>query len=192
MARFYLLLSLLLIFFIDACSTVSVNSDYDPTVDFSAIQTYSWGRANGGEDELAKNPLLKKRIMLSVDRYLQARGYHKVDPGRADILVVVQAVVKEKMQVTDWGGPRGYYRDPWYDPWWGSSVYGGRVDVNYYQEGTLIIDVVDNAKKELIWRGLGTGIVNQYKNQEKQQAAADEYVQKILNYFPPGNEKKTK
>jgi len=55
-------------------------------------------------------------------------------------------------------------------------------------EGTLVIDIVDKAKKELIWRGLGTGVVQNYSDHEKLQASIDEYVRKILNNFPPGHE----
>lgn len=187
-----LLVVLLFITVLTGCSAVSVNYDYDSKVDFSAIHTYNWGESNEADDELTKNQLLKNRIVSSIDNYLQSRGYRKVDPAQADVLVVIGAGVKEKMRVTNWGGPGGYYRDPWYDPWWGRSAYGGRVDVSYYQEGTLVIDIVDNAKKELIWRGLGTGIVQPQSDQEKRQAVIDEYVQEILNHFPPGNEKKSK
>jgi len=191
MNRFFVLLALLLVFFISACSSVNVKYDYDPAIDFTAIHTYNWGQANSADDELSRNSLLKKRITASIDGYLQARGFSKVEPARADVLIVIQAVVKEKMRVTDWGGPRGYYRDPWYDPWWGGSAYGGRVDVSYYNEGTLVIDIVDSRKKELIWRGLGSGIVQSYNDQDRQQAAIDKYVQEILDHFPPGYEKKS-
>jgi len=187
----FLLLPLLLTFILGGCSTVSVKYDYDQAADFSMIHTYSWGQANSDDDELTKNPLLKKRFTASIDGYLQSKDFRKVEPDKADILVVIEAVVKEKMRLIDWGGPRGYYRHPWYDPWWGGSAYGGRVDVSYYQEGTVVIDIVDNLKKELIWRGLGTGIVQHYTDREKQQAAVDEYVQKILDHFPPGTEKKS-
>jgi hypothetical protein len=178
--------------FAAGCSPVSVNYDFDPNTDFSAIKTYGWGESPARDDLLAENTLLKKRIQNSVDRYMQSRGYTLVDPARADVLIVLQAVVKEKMRITDWGGPAGYYRNPWYDPWWGVGAYGGRVDVSYYNEGTLIIDIVDNAKKELIWRGLGTGIVQRNSDPEKQQKAVDQYVTEILDRFPPGHEKQSK
>ncbi len=192
MNRVFFLLPLFVTFIVVGCSSVNVDYDYDPAVDFAVIHTYSWGQASSADDELARNPLLKNRIIASVDNYLQNRGFSKVEPDQADILVVIQATVKEKMRVTDWGGPRGYYRDPWYNPWWGAGAYGGRVDVSYYQEGTLVIDIVDNSKKELIWRGLGRGIVGSHSDKEKKQAAIDTYVQEILNNFPPGYAKKAK
>ncbi len=192
MRRILWCLPLLFFIAVSGCSTVSVNSDYDPSYNFSTIQTYGWGQSGIIDDELARNPFLKKRIIASIDSYMQDRGYRLVEFAQADVLIVLQAVVKEKMRVTDWGGPHGYYRDPWYDPWWGGSAYGSRVDVSYYQEGTLIIDIVDTSARSLIWRGLGTGIVGQYTSREKQQTAIDKYVREILDQFPPGFNKRSK
>ena len=184
MYRALLFVWMLVAILVSGCSSINVSYDYDNTVDFSRIHTYAWGQPNNPDDFLANEPLLKKRIIESVDGYLNSRGYRMVDSAGADVLVVVQAGVKEKMQITNWGGSGGYYRDPW-----GRSSYVGRTDVNYYTEGTLVIDIVDNAKKELIWRGLGTGVLQNYSNHEKRQAAIDEYVREILNRFPPGHEK---
>ncbi len=184
--RFCPCLFLILFLTLYGCSSIQVSTDFDPEADFSAIHTYSWKTANVSGDALANNPLLYKRIVKSIDGYLQRRGYQKVDPGSADILVAIHAATKEKMRVTDWGGPRGYYRDPWYDPWWGGGAYGGRVDVSYYTEGTLVIDIVDRRRQELIWRGLGTSIVHKYSDPEKMEKAVNEYVGEILDRFPPG------
>ena len=189
MTRICLFVLLLFLLAAGGCSTVRVNSDYDPSYNFSTIHTYGWGFSEAVDDEFAGNPFLKKRIMASIDTYLQARGYRLAEPDLADVQVVLQAVVKEKMRVTDWGGPHGYYRDPWYDPWWGGGAYGGRVDVSYYQEGTLVIDMVDSSTKTMIWRGVGTGIVGQYADQDKQRAAIDKYVREILDQFPPDHKK---
>lgn len=92
-------------------------------------------------------------------------------------MVVAHAGVKEKTQVTDWGSYG------WYNPWWGP--YGGRVDVSQYQEGTLVIDIVDFQDKEMVWRGLGTAVLEGNSNPEKIQAKVDQYVSQILAKFPP-------
>jgi hypothetical protein len=57
--------------------------------------------------------------------------------------------------------------------------------VSYYTEGTLVIDMVAWETKELAWRGMGTKTVRDYKDTEKQQAAIDKSVAKILADFPP-------
>jgi hypothetical protein len=48
-----------------------------------------------------------------------------------------------------------------------------------------VIDIVDSQKKDLIWRGLGTKIVEDYSNQDKMQKMIDNYVAQILANFPP-------
>ena len=185
------LLPLCFIVFLPGCSPVSVNYDYDQSVNFATIQTYTWGEIPGVDDILTQDPLLKKRFVASIDNYLQSRGYRMVAPDQADVLVVIQAGVNEKMQIIDWGYPGGYYGRPygWHGGYGYGSPFGSRIDVSYYEEGTLIVDIVENAKKQLIWRGLGKGIVQRYADHAKLQAAVDKYVFEILNHFPPGNEK---
>ena len=177
-----LFLSLLLLYSLYGCSSVQVHSDFDQNADFSSINSYKWKKVNVPDDALASNPLLYRRIVSAVDVYMADRGFKKTDQGSADVFLAIHAGMKEKMRVTDWGGARGYYRDPW----WGTGAYGSRVDVSYYTEGTLVIDVVDSRKNELIWRGLGSGIVHEYASQEKMTATINEYVTKILGQFPPG------
>lgn len=165
------------------CSSVDVKTDFDPDVDFSQYKTYGWV-GNGGViegSELAKYPLVAKRVKESIDRNLRDRGFQMVnDPETADFAVVIHAGTQEKMQVTNYGGSYGYY---WYDPWWGP--YGGQTDVSYYTEGTLVIDFVDVANKELAWRGMGTQIVKNYGSPEDAQKAIDKIVDRILQGYPP-------
>ncbi len=172
-----------------SCSTVSVNYDYDQEADFATIETFAWRQANAKDDALEANPLLKKRVLTSIEKHLVAKGYKKATATEPDIYVVAHAGIQEKMRVTNWGGAGGYYASPMYGPWWGTDGYHNRIDVNYYTEGTLIIDIVTAKDNELIWRGAGTGLVKNYKNQEKMQKNIDTYVADILNHFPPGNEK---
>ncbi len=172
-----------------ACSPVQVNYDYDPGADFRSIHTYGWEKVDLADDALAREPLLRKRIVEAVDSYLQGRGYRRVSRNRADVLVVIHGGFKEKMRVTNWEGP-GYWGSCWYDPWWrGGRPHGRHIDVSYYTEGTLVIDIVDREKAELVWRGLGTAIVHPYSSPEESGKAVYRYVCEILERFPPGHEK---
>lgn len=167
------LLSFLIIVALAACSTVSVSTDYDPEVDFSQYKTYRWyeGKPVPG-DELAKAPLIQKRVMAGIDKALQEKGFEKTDSDAADIVIVIHAGIKDRMQITNYGSYG------WYDPWWGG--YGGYTDVSHYEEGTLVIDIVDTNDKELVWRGLGTKTVG-----GTDQEVVDNTVARILRDFPP-------
>lgn len=179
----------LIVLFIFSCSSISVKYDYDREYDFSTFKTYRWasGKEINPQDELTKYPLVLKRIQTSVDNELAAKGLKKVGEGEDfDVVILVHAGSKERMQVTQTGGYGGY--GGWYDPWWGP--YGGQTQVSYYEEATLVIDIVSWEKKELAWRGMATGTVQENPNAEKQQKRLDGIVAKIFANYPPGMEQK--
>jgi hypothetical protein len=44
---------------------------------------------------------------------------------------------------------------------------------------------VDRAKKELVWKGYGTGVVGESKSPQERAANVNEAVIEILDNFPP-------
>ena len=160
-----------------SCSSVSYKSDFDKLTDFSKYKKYTWFAGEQPDDELSKNPLVKKRIHESVDKVLKQKGFSPVEEDDADFVVVIHGGTKERMQIYNTGGIG------WYDPWWGA--YGGRTDVSYSEEGTLIIDMVDAEKKELSGRGMATAATKNHSKTEDMQKYFDEVVEKTLEDFPP-------
>jgi len=164
--------------FVAGCSSMSVTADFDPAADFSTFRTYQW-LPSKGEDILTKNPIIGKRVTSAVDEALASKGYSIAATGAPDFYVTAHAGVKDKMNVTDYGYA--------YGGWWGPyGPYGRNVDVHYYQEATLFIDVVQRHGEnlELVWRGAGTDVVKDREPDEAQRytnAAAE----KILSQFPP-------
>jgi hypothetical protein len=126
-------------------------------------------------DALSRNQLAKKRVLHSLEKALDEKGFVKAEDD-VDFIVVPQAGIKERMQITNWGGYG------WYRPGWGTY---GQTDVSYYEEGNLVINIVDTRKKELTWRGVATGTLKDYPDSEEMQKNLDKIVAKILNYFPP-------
>ena len=125
---------LLIIFLIAACSSISVKTDYNPSVDFGTYKTYRWDDFEKiKDDQLAKNPLLRSRIIFAVDEELKKKGFILSEADDVDFFIVVHGSKEERMNVTNW---TGVYR---YDPWQGPD--GGNVDVSYYEQGSLVIDV---------------------------------------------------
>lgn len=160
-----------------SCATFNVSYDYDRSVDFANFKTYKWITENMPDDALNQNPFLKKAVISAVDNQLQAKGYKKQESGDTDFSVAVHGRVQQKTQVTNWSNYGGY------NPWWGP--YGGNIDVSTYDEGTLVIDIIDVKNKELAWRGLCIGIVDGYKNDEKGQAMVNENITDVMANFPP-------
>jgi hypothetical protein len=184
LAGIFMLLILLFI----GCSSLKVATDFDPSQDFSKYKTYRWATTKevNPNDALAKAPLIKKRVITGIDLALQEKGFVLANEDQEpDFVVMTHAGTKEKMQVYNTGG-YGYGRyGGWYDPWWGP--YGGSTQVSYYEEGSLVIDIVDWTEKELSWRGIGTGIIKEGpSDKEEAQEEINIIVSKILADFPPG------
>lgn len=163
------------------CSSITVNHDYDSEADFTTYRTFGWmprsGQAPGTAAEAkTMSDLLDRRIRNAVEGELTARGLTLSD-AQPDLEVVYHVGAQDKIQVTDWG-----YR--YSDYYWG---YGGRqIDVYQYTEGTLVIDLVDAAADNLVWRGSGTGVVdNTQRSPEEMQDRMNEIVAKIMQSFPP-------
>lgn len=167
-------LPILLLLVISSCSSVRVASDFDNRTDFSQYKTYAFHK--DGIDKVEISDLDKRRILRAIDDQMTAKGFTKSDTP--DMLVNIFTKSSEQVHVnqfnTGWGWGYGY-------GWgWGGPSYSS---VSTTTEGTLYIDLIDARKKELIWQGIGTGVLTQ--NRDKKEERINEFVSKILMQFPP-------
>jgi hypothetical protein len=63
-----------------------------------------------------------------------------------------------------------------YGPSWAQEVY---------DEGTLVLEIVEQESQKLIWSGSATDRVNFSLSPEKEEAEINEAVREILKDFPP-------
>jgi len=162
-------------------SGITVSSDYDPGTDFSKIKTFRWLEVKKrAQDDPLTNQLIERRVQAAAEKALIAKGFQKLDTGEPDFFVAAFAGLKEKMNVTDWGYS--------YGPYWGPYPYGRNIDVSYYTQASLFLDIVDNEKDQLLWRGVGTGVVRgDAPSPAEAQARMDDALAEILQDFPPGS-----
>jgi len=177
------------VFLLGGCASMSVSSDYDPKADFSSLKTYDWE----GPQPITGNPrldndLLHERIRNAVERELTLKGYRKVtvDP---DFKVAYNVGLENKLDVTtiptyDYSYPSYYSRVGGFGRYEG---YRPSTEVNVYQyeEGTLLLDIVNPETKKLIWRGTAKAEVNAGDSPERKEARVNEAVSKMLAQFPP-------
>lgn len=155
------------------CSSMTVKHDYDPQVDFTRYQTYSWLHqkieSTGGT--FGGNPRNYERIQKAVNEELDAGGYTR-DDDSPDFLVVIHGGVQDRINVQTLGYGYGYLR------YWGVP----QMELQRYAEGTLIIDFVDSESKNLIWRGWATDAL-----EPSSDPVGDIYnaVHKIMKNWPP-------
>jgi hypothetical protein len=174
------------------CAPLDVHYDFDREVNFSLIQTYDWMSV---PQKTQENELTLKHIKSAVNKQLQAKGL-TVTSNDPDVLIAMHGGKEKKVDVQEWGyayRDRDYYNTGSYYPYMYPTPYPvdphGRENIEYrrgtdtyeYEVGTLIIDFVDAKKKELIWRGIATGVVNPNNTAED----IDMIVAKIMENYPP-------
>jgi len=173
------------------CSSMEINYDFDPKANFSGLKTYAWLKEKQkptGDPRIDGNTILEARIHEAVNRGLAARGLREVDTD-ADILVAYHVSLDKRRSVQTLNNAYGY------GPGWGYG-YGASYRPGYwagapetyvyeYEEGTLILDIVNPKNKELMWRGSAEDEVHFKSTPEKDQVQLNEAVSRMLEHFPP-------
>lgn len=187
MQTYRCLLSLILlsvsIFF--GCSTVQVGQDYDPANTFSHLKTFDWQSKMQGKmgDPRVDSPLIDTRIRTAVDRSLMGKNYLKVSNGTPDFYVAYQFVIHRKIESDGLQSGVGFGFGS-YGSFGGIGIGTGS-DISEYDEGMLIIDIIDAKSGGLLWRGTGTRRVHLQTDPEKTTQNVNETVDKIMAQFPP-------
>ncbi len=177
-----LTLSLGLFLIGSGCSRVTVHSQVDPRADFAAYGSFEFLPKGGMERPEGRvpprlratlDPLYHAHIQDAVTEDLSEKGM-RLAPSRreADLLIGYRTIIRDRADVAP----------PIYGVGWRGHVYVARPGyVNWYKEGTLVIDIIDRREKHLVWRGVGVGAMRDMRPGDQLKAA----VQEILKQFPP-------
>ncbi len=160
-------------------SKPEIRADTDPSADFSAYKTF------GFFDDLATNrsqysTMITSRLKDATRRQLQMRGYREVERD-PQLLVNFNTNVESLTEMH--GAPTtGFYgyRAGMYGAW---SSYPADVYTTQYKQGTLAIDVVDAAKKQLVWQGIAQARLTE-KMMHNPTPAIDSIVADIFAKYP--------
>jgi hypothetical protein len=158
-----------------SCAGVSTSNDYDPGFDFASLKTFGFlpVPSNAGLDQLSAD-----KVGAALKNDLTAKGYTVAE--NPDFGIAMHFGKQQKTDVTSWGYGWGGWG------MWG----GGGVDVNQYDEGTLIIDFVGMKDKKMIWRGVAKGALAYNPDAADKTEMINNAVAKMLAGFPPGSDAK--
>ena len=185
MKRLKLIVALSMFSVLAACmSGPQVRSDYDHTANFSAYKTFGFVSPLG-TDVSGYSTLTTQRLKAATRRELEARGYRFVEQN-PDLLVNFSGRLQDKVQVNQvpiaapmWGY-YGYRRSAFYAPW---PTYAYDTSVDQYTQGTLNVDIVDAARKQMVWEGVAVGRVSE-KTRDNPGPAIDAAVTDIFKKYP--------
>jgi hypothetical protein len=186
--RLYGLLCALLL--VSGCaSKPRVTTDYDANYDFAALTTFAVLEARQeSKDDLLISPFTFGRIHNQVEQQF-AQRYQRVNiEDTPDFIVSYHIVIEEKLdpgsydRLYGFGGysyRRGYRLHP--APLFYGTTGGPRV----YNQGNLIIDLVDGKTEKPIWRGVSEKRLRGSLSPSEQREVLTNAVHEVLATFPP-------
>jgi hypothetical protein len=167
--RFLLSLAFLIGITVTVASAQDVYVNSSPGANFSQYHTYAWGQQQN-PNQIA-NSFLAQEAKTQINNQLQSKGLKLVQESENPDLIVV--------------GSGGMKTQTSYNMYGTRMIGGGMGSITAQQnvEGTLVVDIYDANAKELVWRGVGQGTLNQ-KNSQKNMQLVDKAVAKMFKKYP--------
>lgn len=162
-----------------------VRTNYMPGTVWEKYHTYKWVNQVGGVPTVGGHPddILDTQVKEAVDAQMAAKGFTKVESGKADLLLGYQLVISQEKQINGfangWGGGWGGWGP------WGAGLDTFSASTATINVGTFVLGMYDPDAKKLVWIGAAQHTLEPSKKQEKNQQKLDKGAQKLLKDFPP-------
>jgi hypothetical protein len=179
-----ILCSAVFLLLLAACGpTLKVTSDVNKQANFTGYKTFALYNPAGQRSPISE--LNRNRIDQGVIAAMTAKGYTQADTTTADLLVNPITIAKQGQNVTantDYYGYGGFYRPYYWGGGMGMASSNTTFSVDKYIDGSVIIDVIDRQKRELLWQGIGNSQIDgPIKDPDTKIPAA---MAKIMASFP--------
>lgn len=166
-----------------ACaSQPTIRTNIDQGTDLSVYRTFGFP-AELGTDRGGYSTLITSHFKEAVTQEMTARGYQFAE-SNPDLLVNFFANVRERTEVRSDPTPAfGYYgyRYGLYSAWPLYRPYD--IQTVTYRVGTVNVDIVDAARKQMVWEGIAEGTVSR-EQMDNPRAAIHDAVALIFQQYP--------
>lgn len=169
---------------LSACSGIPVSQDFEQGFDFSDLKTFAWDANDDNQWGIAEsNELVDRRIRGAIENTLTARQFSQINAAQADFLVLYNVVVEQRISNSNVSGgvavgrsSRGRH---------GSISLSTGSQIRTYEQGTMLIDVIDVASDKLVWRGVSSQALPNLSDPQRLTDHINATVKAILAQFPP-------
>jgi len=182
----HILITFLLMLLISGCSSLKVETDFDPNASMAAPKNFYIVH----KSELNENTLVAERIMEALQSELTALGYKKTSKEKADFLLLFHTgVTTNSRVVTDYKRVNMYPYSYGSGFGYGYRSYGGSVAVaerkNYtYKEAQLIVDAVIPTSNRIFWRGTAKDKLKFHNNPQERIHYINTVISTLIQKFP--------
>ena len=164
------------------CSSIQIITDQAANVDMSKYKTFNFSPADKSDDAcIYFSEINQNRVKEAIAKELATKGYTIAQ--KPDLMINIFLKVQEKQNITTaypYAGPGDFI-----------GIYGGyrynpsHIDIIDYTEGTLIVDLVDTGKNELVWQGIAIKTID--KKSKKAEKNINTSIEKVFKEFPSNN-----
>jgi len=163
------------------CSTIKVETDFDPEYSFSHAETY----AIVYKQKEYEDTLTADRIMDGIRKELVSKGYTEVPRADADLFVVFHIDVRNKTKIVQ---DYQYIGISPYRYGYGYG-YGGMMAVPTtraynYDEGKLLMDILNSKDNKIVWRGIATDSLKTYDTPKERTKYINKVMASIFKTLP--------
>jgi hypothetical protein len=155
-----------------SCAPVTVTTFTERGIDPARYRTYDWGAVEGsvpGDPRLDNNPFFHDYLRGAIERQLRTRGYEQTVLV-PDLRVHYHASATQRIDVSGTESMKATCRD---------------CAVQVYDEGTVLIDLVDARTGALVWRGSAqTDVASSVDDQTRMERTLERVVERILTKLP--------
>ena len=197
------------IVFMFACAYAQdVHYNYDRGANFAAYRTYQWVDEPSSQTNVtpttglpridlpgggplsvnagtSDDQLIRQDIQRAVDEQLAQKGLTKVE-SNADLLVTYHGAIRQEQSINlsafgtgsgPWGG--------WGGGWGGLGSGTVTGQTSTIPIGTLVVDLYDPARKQLVWRGDASKSIDVKKDPDKNFRNLQKAMAKLFRNYPP-------
>jgi hypothetical protein len=159
------------------CVTPTIGYDYDRSASFSRYHTYAWASAaqETTGDRRLDSSLLDSRIRGAIDTQLRAKGYLATVTS-PDFIVAYHVGMKDMLKgasTQKYIGDRAH------------GTFTTITDIQPYNEGTLLIDILDAKSRHLIWQASARADIDQSLGPAERDARVSAVIGAMVSHFPP-------
>jgi|GEM_PF-385037 len=167
------------------CVSLQTESTYDLKADFSELETFAWldNEKLPGDHVRISNEAVQQTVRDTIEQTLVAKGYRTGETESADFVVSWVGAIEKKIKKE--------HLDHLYSPYGYGTLFRDEAlnpeparQITEYEEGTLIIDLLDPVNQRLLWRGTGVGRIVPERPPETALRNLAKAVVKILEPIP--------
>ena len=168
---------------------VKVKVEFDKQYDFSKAKTFGWHPDGAGEVKLLMREggdpeQIRARweptIKDAVEQELTKRGFAPATGGVPDLYLNYYFLSGPNSEAQTRGQFIGAI-----PPWGVPDFEMTTTSLKIFEQGTLILDLIDGPKRQIVWRGIGEAQVDRQRTPVEREKRIREAMAEMLKKFPP-------